>query len=701
MLIYGPTAGCYADGTAGYTVTTWNTAQWAAATQAQFANFNVIVIADCSGGSGCFIDPTIWNTAIANESVWSPAVTGNVIIIGSDPDYHITNSGVSPNVVYNFVNYAAGGTGTGLYISLSCIYSTSPPNTPVPVLAGFGPFTVDGDGGCNNQADIISASSAFNGITNAMLSNWSCSVHEGFDSWPPSFQPLAIATDGANTPYTAPDGTKGIPYILARGVTFIPTNTPTPTGTLTPSATPTITATPTNTGTPTNTPTPTLTFTATYTPTNTMTPTPGVFFQKQASESSAQGGDTITYTIAVTITGMTLNSPVMNDTLPSNLTFLDFGHMIPGTVTTYNQSNGKLGWAIPGPLGPGGYLFSYDTQVSTTLPCQPIVNYAQMFFQGQASSLSSSVTVKMACDYTVRVGVYNEAGELVKQLAAVQLPQAVGTINFKPGNSITSVNGPTGQIQIYFGHYLLGTWDGNNSSGNPVSNGEYHLKIDSIDSRGAITSVIQPVVVSRPVAKVSVNIYDSAGETVRHLYALLSDPAGVELSNIALSSSTLRPGPVVATGQPSNVQIQVLTSGTPVTLYWDGTNDSGAFVSPGHYQLAIHWTDGQGNESNIIRGILVTGSTSEGTVTAAPNVLSKGTSTTIFTVNSSQTLTLRIKVFTVMGEMVDSLEGAGGSNQAAWNASAFASGLYVAHVEILSPSGGVVGQQNVKVVIIH
>ena len=279
MLVYGPNAGCYADSTPGYNVTVWNAAQWASATTAQFAVFNVIVFGDCSGGTGCFTTPTPWNTAIANESVWTPAVTGNVVIIGSDPDFHIAFSGVNVGVVQNFVNFAAGGSGTGLYVALSCVYQASSAGTVVPLLSGFGTFTVEGANtgfGGANQADIIAASPALSGITNAMLSNWGYAVHEGFDSWPASFIPLAIATDAMDLNYTAPDGTKGLAYILAKGVVYIPTNTPTGTPTDSPTLSPTFTVTFTPTATPSPTPTPTFTLTPTSTPTATATTTPTV-----------------------------------------------------------------------------------------------------------------------------------------------------------------------------------------------------------------------------------------------------------------------------------------------------------------------------------------------------------------------------------------------------------------------------------------
>ena len=67
---------------------------------------------------------------------------------------------------------------------------------------------------------VEAALTALTGITDATISNWSCSVHEAFDKWPVDFQVLAIARDIGSSS-TAPDGSVGTPYILARGVTVI------------------------------------------------------------------------------------------------------------------------------------------------------------------------------------------------------------------------------------------------------------------------------------------------------------------------------------------------------------------------------------------------------------------------------------------------------------------------------------------------
>jgi hypothetical protein len=84
-------------------------------------------------------------------------------------------------------------------------------------------FTVKGVG-CFNDAYVVASHEALDGLTNSMLSNWFCSVHEAFDRWPDTFDVLAIAR-GAGREFTAGDGTQGTPYILARGVRVISTIT--------------------------------------------------------------------------------------------------------------------------------------------------------------------------------------------------------------------------------------------------------------------------------------------------------------------------------------------------------------------------------------------------------------------------------------------------------------------------------------------
>jgi cysteine-rich repeat protein len=92
------------------------------------------------------------------------------------------------------------------------------------VLDPFGSFTVLGQflfSSCPANSHIVAVHPALSGITDATLSNWGCSAHEAFDTFPSDFLVLAINSDISQT-FTAPDGTVGGPYILARGETLSP-----------------------------------------------------------------------------------------------------------------------------------------------------------------------------------------------------------------------------------------------------------------------------------------------------------------------------------------------------------------------------------------------------------------------------------------------------------------------------------------------
>jgi hypothetical protein len=205
---------------AGKTVVYKTPTDWAAMTAAEFAAYDAVVLADptCQTGTAAI------TAAIGNAATWGSVVDGNVIIIGTDEQYHNGTGGQTlMNGAAPFTVAEPGK--TGAYISLSCYYHGAAPSTPLPMLdAAFGStgdFTTTGVPGCFDSAHIVATHPAFTsaGVTDATLSGWGCSVHEAFDAWPVGFEVLAIALTG--TAYNAPDGTIGTPYILARGVEVI------------------------------------------------------------------------------------------------------------------------------------------------------------------------------------------------------------------------------------------------------------------------------------------------------------------------------------------------------------------------------------------------------------------------------------------------------------------------------------------------
>jgi len=192
---------------AGKTPVVVDDATWSAMTVEQFDAYDAIVLGDPT----CLTEPPA--VPAANADVWSSVVDGNVVIIGTDETYHETQGGT--DLMQRAAAYAvAEPDTTGAYISLSCYHYDDVPGSTVPLLAGLGDFTVQGFSGCHEDAHIVADHPVVDGLTDATLSNWSCSVHEGFDTWPASFSVLAIA-EGVGS-YTAPDGTVGTPYLLAR-----------------------------------------------------------------------------------------------------------------------------------------------------------------------------------------------------------------------------------------------------------------------------------------------------------------------------------------------------------------------------------------------------------------------------------------------------------------------------------------------------
>jgi len=198
----------------GLTVTVVDDTTWAGMTASDFGSYRAIILGDatCSGTETVFE---------ANQATWGPEVDGNVVLIGTDPIFHESQGGGT--LTDKGVAFAADVSGkTGLYATLSCYYHGTAAATPVPAfdsLSSVGDFTVTGVG-CYNDAHIVAAHPALAGLTDANLSNWSCSVHEAFDTWPTDFQVLAIA-EGVGS-YVASDGTIGTPYILARGEGLVP-----------------------------------------------------------------------------------------------------------------------------------------------------------------------------------------------------------------------------------------------------------------------------------------------------------------------------------------------------------------------------------------------------------------------------------------------------------------------------------------------
>ncbi|MFQ5990788.1 MAG: hypothetical protein ACE5K9_12820, partial [Candidatus Methylomirabilales bacterium] len=115
----------------GYTVTVAFNAMWSRFTAADFAAFDAIVFGD----PNCALGTSRLSAANANKAVWSSVIDGPVIVTGTSPQYfQFKPGGQALRLITNGINFAASGSGTGLYVSLSCYYLFAARDTPVDFL---------------------------------------------------------------------------------------------------------------------------------------------------------------------------------------------------------------------------------------------------------------------------------------------------------------------------------------------------------------------------------------------------------------------------------------------------------------------------------------------------------------------------------------------------------------------------------------
>ena len=401
----------------------------------------------------------------------------------------------------------------------------------------------------------------------------------------------------------------------------------------------------------------------------------------------------MTYTLQMSVQGNSISGALLWDSLPTDETFAAFGTSPAGTVPS--QTGSLLQWTLPSPLAPGNYQVSYQAKVNDFLANgEALINRAQLTANWQAA-VTAQAQVLVVGYFTVNIGVYNEAGELIKQIAILQLTQPVVTLQLPSGSALTDLNQA---LAFYDAGHLMGQWDGTNNVGTLVTNGVYHIKVDNVDSTGAVSSVTQQVTVSRTLSKLTVDIYNEAGEIIRHLYSALSNASSSSPFSLQLSGTVLDAGNNAGgAGTSSSLTVSL---GNGVTVGWDGRGDGGDWVSDGQYFVEVHASDGPGNETQV-REITVAGSRPSGSFYALPNLLNQGQAKTLLGIASPASLTLGAGIYDMAGELIQRLRGPGGTNQVVWDASGVSSGVYLARLEAQDAQGHLVGKQVMKILVVH
>jgi len=241
----------YAAQAAGFSVTVASDSTWEAMTTADFEQYQLLIIGDPDCGDSVGTGTVAYQTA----AEWEPAVMstgGNKLLLGANPaatyytgngygtgsgpggDY-LPNAVGAKSLVQAGVSWAGSvGGATGLYMDLSCTYTTSGNHTTVPILNGLssfgsGQFTVTTHDayGQPNIVNLVAYSQAMGSLNDNALDWYEPSGQLMFNTFPADYTMFALApsdSEGDTVPagYCATDVTTGspvcgLPYILASG----------------------------------------------------------------------------------------------------------------------------------------------------------------------------------------------------------------------------------------------------------------------------------------------------------------------------------------------------------------------------------------------------------------------------------------------------------------------------------------------------
>jgi len=382
-----------------------------------------------------------------------------------------------------------------------------------------------------------------------------------------------------------------------------------------------------------------------------------------------------------------IGSPASNvevvDLLPSEATFVGFGPIVPPVAgASFNASGSRLTWTFPA-LSPGVYRLDYEVRVREDLTMGvTLLNTAQTSLGGRPSGAVTAL-VDVPAPFRVGIALYNGAGERVRTLYSGSSFEKIDTFDL----STARIMSLDGRIDLFVEGRLLVSWDGEGATGEPVSNGDYFLKMDVLDPYGLVTNVTRTVLVSRSLSTVEVLVLNEAGEVVRRLYREVVDAVDGSQRSVRLSTSVIHPTLPAGSGPSSSVTILVDIPSGPFQTAWDGTNEQGGLVTNGRYFVQVRWRS-RGEEQTVVDQVTVLQEgerAGRGEVTARLDPVG-GTVTTL-SLEPAQGSTLMARLYNVAGELVRKAQGPPGQDRVDLDTLGLASGFYLAVVEVEGAQG--------------
>jgi hypothetical protein len=307
------------------------------------------------------------------------------------------------------------------------------------------------------------------------------------------------------------------------------------------------------------------------------------------------------------------------------------------------------------------------------------------------------------------IGVYNEAGELVKTVADTPTEEMLGNIEYLINSqqntsgsmttdspleillqNIQTPGTPVGQMDTPF------YWNCTTDANQQVSSGVYYIKFQQTDGYGHTNVVIKEIDVLNTNQYADIEIYNSAGERVRTMMIY---------KDVSTTQLTLKVKDIIPIDSTGNTV--AITYGTGLTDYvdWNGLNDQGSLVQSGTYEVQVDLVTNQGKTTVASKTVVVLTQTSKfsGNVEIWPNpyVGGKGIPKQLkfVWVPGTTTGNMSVSIYNIAGELVRQWSVDLQSASIVWDlkaaddVSSVASGLYVVIYQIKDS----MGNQTVKI----
>ena len=462
------------------------------------------------------------------------------------------------------------------------------------------------------------------------------------------------------TPSPTPSSTATLTATASATLTASASPTPTPSATLsfsstaTRTATVTITATrsatPTSTQTSTRTATPSVTATPSdspiYTPTPSPTPTPtSTVTSSRTATSSATPTSTATPSRTATLTHSPTPSATSSSTSTPPLSATPSLSASPSFSASATRTASPSATPTRTPSPTVTLSFSVTPTVTITL-----------------TGTEAPTSVPMPIHY--ELSVYNAAGERVRIIGS-------GSLLLPPESLLLSAQAIVaggGQVELTLGSAAGGptpfSWDGTNSSGQPVSGGHYYLKAEIVDAFGKTTTLGASLEVLGASPGAQVSIYNSAGELV-YRESLAPPLAGA--NSLELQSAQDAGGLKLWVRQ---------ADGSLAAWKWNGRNLQGMAVDSGTYTVKLEQQrEGQPLVRSEHSFALLRAPQAKG----APPFLAGGR----LILGDRSGASASLKLYALNGELVRSWQLSQANGQAALDFSGLAPGIYLLEVDLV------------------